>query len=118
MDFIYRSAAPFYKGCEANASQASTRSRPGFWSGLVLGGARPAYRLSSGTATAVQVSRPWWDVMSQAPQYKAAPVFQPADAETDPAGCDEAEATYWRDDWRRQEDEDEVDVALREIRIR
>jgi hypothetical protein len=117
MDFIYRNAAPCYKGSETRASQASTGPRPGFWCGLV-GGARPPYRKAGSAGGVMQpVPRSWWHWMSVTPQYKAAPVFQPQEPEPPPAGCSkpEPEAAYWREDWRREDDD--VDIALREIRI-
>jgi hypothetical protein len=116
MDFIYRNAAPSYKGSETRTSQLLAEPRTGFWCGL--GGGGPVYRTAGSGGPVMQpVSRSWWHFLSPTPQYHAAPVFQPQEPEPPPAGCEqpEVEATFWREDWRREDDD--VDIALREIRI-
>ena len=122
MNFLYRNLAPIYKGPIEQPTQASGGFLPGIAGGLFGGGGQPAYRQRGGDGAPLVAHRSWWQWLSATPQYRTAPVRQCATAtavaEFSPYGCADADANYWRQDWRRDEkEEDEVTTALREIHI-
>jgi hypothetical protein len=72
MDFLYRNAAPAYKGM--NLQPQATN---GLFSGLfcnLLGGATPSYKTVDGRgAQASTPPRCWWQAFVTTPSYKTAP---------------------------------------------
>jgi hypothetical protein len=115
MNFLYRSAPPAYKGCAPVATPATFRITSGLW-GLFAGGGQPAYRQASGVKpTAASAPQGWWPALfGGGVQYRRAPEsVVAADEATAPDVVDAVTAI--REGWLREEDE--VDVALREIHI-
>jgi hypothetical protein len=110
MNFLYRSAPPAYKGCAPYAAPTTYRATSGLWR-LLVGGGQPAYRQASGVSpTATSAPRGWWPALFGGDvQYRRAP--EPAVAEPEVVDA----VTALREGWLREEDE--VDVALREIHI-
>ena len=115
MNFLYRSAPPPYKGCAPHATPTTVPTPSGVWS-VIAGGGQPAYRQrSGGSTTAPGAARGFWPAwFAGSVAYRKAPErVLAADALADPAVVDAVTAI--RESWLREEDE--VDVALREIHI-
>ena len=114
MNFLYRSAPPAYKGCAPYAAPTTYPVTSGVWR-LIVGGGQPAYRQASGVSpAATSAPRGWWPALFGGNvQYRRAPepVLAPPAADGEVVDA----VTAIREGWLREEDE--VDVALREIHI-
>ncbi len=81
MDFLYRNAAPAYKG-----TKAPPQGRNGLLSGLfcnLLGGRTPSYKtLDERGAQASTPARCWWQAFVTTPSYKTAPPHANGEAAT------------------------------------
>ena len=92
MEFLYRTAAPAYRGCSSQPKQ-----RTGLLAGLGCylfgGGSAPTYRTKDGRngAAAPTAQRCWWQAFPATPSYKAAPEVDLSTAPDDGAACECAE---------------------------
>ena len=92
MEFLYRTAAPAYRGCSPQPKQR-TGLLAGFWCNVFGGGSAPSYRTKDGKngAAAPTAPRCWWQAFPATPQYKAAPSVGLGTAPDDGAACEGSE---------------------------
>ena len=73
MDFLYRTASPSYRGCEAQPTPARTGFFAGLWCSL-FGSATPTYRTKGTTgAPASAAPRCFWEAFPATPSYQTPP---------------------------------------------
>ena len=89
MDFLYRTAAPAYRGCSPQPQQRSTNILSGLWCYLFGSGSAPSYRTKGGKngAAAPTAQRCWWQAFPATPSYKTAPEVDLSTAPDDGAAC-------------------------------